>query len=70
LFGGDCKNEVLNNALAQDHIYVVPGLYAHQCIAVYAQFLNTIDKTKERSKTTKETVSDHFVDVNKMISKL
>ena len=30
-------------------------------------FLNAVDKAKESCKTSGEAVSDHFVDVNKMI---
>ena len=30
-------------------------------------FLTAVDKAKESCKTTAEAVSDHFVDVNKMI---
>ena len=33
----------------------------------WRNFLNAIDKAKESCKTTGEAVSDHFVDVNKMI---
>lgn len=33
----------------------------------WRNFLNPIDKAKESCKTTGEAVSDHFVDVNKMI---
>jgi DNA-damage-inducible protein D len=33
----------------------------------WRNFLNTVDKAKESCKTTGEDVSDHFVDVNKMI---
>lgn len=29
--------------------------------------MNAVDKAKESCKNTKETVSDHFVDVNKMV---
>jgi len=35
--------------------------------ADWRNFLNAIDKAKESCKTTGEEVSDHFVDVNKMI---
>lgn len=35
--------------------------------AEWRNFLNAIEKAKESCKTTKEEVSDHFVDVNKMI---
>jgi len=30
-------------------------------------FLNAIDKARESCKTSGEVVSDHFVDINKMI---
>ena len=33
----------------------------------WRNFLNAIDKAKESCKATSEAVSDHFVDVNKMI---
>ncbi|MDQ3109893.1 MAG: DNA damage-inducible protein D [Bacteroidota bacterium] len=33
----------------------------------WRNFLNAIDKAKDSCKTTAEAVSDHFVDVNKMI---
>ncbi len=33
----------------------------------WRNFLNAVDKAKESCKTTGEAVSDHFVDVNKMI---
>lgn len=33
----------------------------------WRNFLNTVDKARESCKTTGEEVSDHFVDVNKMI---
>jgi hypothetical protein len=33
----------------------------------WRNFVNAVDKAKESCKNTKETVSDHFVDVNKMI---
>ncbi|MEI6823654.1 MAG: DNA damage-inducible protein D [Bacteroidota bacterium] len=33
----------------------------------WRNFLNAVDKAKESCKTTGEEVSDHFVDVNKMI---
>ena len=36
--------------------------------ADWRNFLNAIDKAKESCKTTGEAVSDHFVDVNKMIA--
>ncbi|MEO9218004.1 MAG: DNA damage-inducible protein D [Bacteroidia bacterium] len=35
--------------------------------ADWRNFLNAVDKAKESCKTTGETVSDHFVDINKMI---
>lgn len=35
--------------------------------ADWRNFLNTVDKAKESCKTTGEPLSDHFVDVNKMI---
>ncbi len=35
--------------------------------ADWRNFLNAIDKLKESCKTTAEAVSDHFVDVNKMV---
>jgi DNA-damage-inducible protein D len=35
--------------------------------AEWRNFLNAIEKAKESCKTTAETVSDHFVDVNKTI---
>ena len=35
--------------------------------AEWRNFLNTVDKAKESCKTTGEAVSDHFVDVNKMV---
>ena len=35
--------------------------------ADWRNFLNAVDKAKESCKTTDEAVSDHFVDVNKMI---
>jgi len=35
--------------------------------ADWRNFLNAVDKAKESCKTTGEAVSDHFVDVNKMI---
>ncbi len=33
----------------------------------WRNFVNAVDNAKESCKNTKETVSDHFVDVNKMI---
>ena len=33
----------------------------------WRNFLNAVDRAKESCKTTGEAVSDHFVDVNKMI---
>ena len=33
----------------------------------WRNILNTVDKARESYKTTGEEVSDHFVDVNKMI---
>jgi len=33
----------------------------------WRNFLNAVEKGKESCKTTGEAVSDHFVDVNKMI---
>jgi DNA-damage-inducible protein D len=33
----------------------------------WRNFVNAVDKAKESCKTTLETISDHFVDVNKMI---
>ena len=33
----------------------------------WRNFLNTVDKARESCKTTGEEVSDHFVDVNKMV---
>ena len=33
----------------------------------WRNFLNVIDKAKESCKTTAEAISDHFVDINKMI---
>jgi DNA-damage-inducible protein D len=35
--------------------------------ADWRNFLNAVEKAKESCKTTGEAVSDHFVDVNKMI---
>ena len=35
--------------------------------AEWRNFVNAVDKAKESCKTTGEAVSDHFVDVNKMI---
>ena len=35
--------------------------------AEWRNFLNAVDKAKESCKTTGEAVSDHFVDVNKMV---
>ncbi len=35
--------------------------------AEWRNFLNVVDKAKESCKTTGEAVSDHFVDVNKMV---
>jgi DNA-damage-inducible protein D len=35
--------------------------------ADWRNFMNAVDKAKESCKTTGETVSDHFVDVNKMV---
>ena len=35
--------------------------------ADWRNFLNAVDKAKESCKTTGEAVSDHFVDVNKMV---
>lgn len=35
--------------------------------ADWRNFLNTIEKAKESCKTTAEAISDHFVDVNKMV---
>ena len=35
--------------------------------ADWRNFLNAVEKAKESCKTTGEVVSDHFVDVNKMI---
>src|ERR1035437_1349359 len=35
--------------------------------AEWRNFLNTVDKAKDSCKTTGEAVSDHFVDVTKMI---
>lgn len=36
--------------------------------ADWRNFLNAIDKAKESCKTTSEVISDHFVDVTKMVS--
>lgn len=36
--------------------------------AEWRNFLNTIDKARDSCKTTGEAVSDHFVDVTKMVS--
>ena len=33
----------------------------------WRNFVNAVDKAKESCKNTSETISDHFVDVNKMI---
>jgi DNA-damage-inducible protein D len=33
----------------------------------WRNFVNAVDKAKESCKTMKETVLDHFVDVNKMV---
>jgi len=33
----------------------------------WRNFLNAVEKGKESCKTTGEAVSDHFVDVNKMV---
>ena len=33
----------------------------------WRNFVNAVDKAKESCKNTNETISDHFVDVNKMI---
>jgi DNA-damage-inducible protein D len=33
----------------------------------WRNFVNAVDKAKESCKNTKETVSDHFVDVNKLV---
>ena len=33
----------------------------------WRNFLNTINKAKESCETAREAVSDHFVDVNKMV---
>jgi DNA-damage-inducible protein D len=33
----------------------------------WRNFVNAVDKAKESCKTTLETISDHFVDVNKMV---
>lgn len=35
--------------------------------AEWRNFLNAVDKAKESCKTTGEAVSDHFVDINKMV---
>lgn len=35
--------------------------------ADWRNFLNAVDKAKESCKTSGEAVSDHFVDINKMI---
>ena len=35
--------------------------------AEWRNFLNAVDKAKESCKTTGEEVSDHFVDINKMV---
>ena len=35
--------------------------------ADWRNFLNAVDKAKESCKTSGESVSDHFVDVNKMV---
>ena len=35
--------------------------------AEWRNFLNSVNKAKESCKTSVEAVSDHFVDVNKMI---
>ena len=35
--------------------------------AEWRNFLNVVDKAKESCKTTGEAISDHFVDVNKMV---
>jgi DNA-damage-inducible protein D len=35
--------------------------------AEWRNFMNTVDRAKESCKTTGEAVSDHFVDVNKMV---
>ena len=37
--------------------------------ADWRNFLNAVDKAKESCQTTGEAVSDHFVDVTKMIAK-
>jgi DNA-damage-inducible protein D len=34
----------------------------------WRNFVNAVDKAKESCKTMKETVLDHFVDVNKMVN--
>lgn len=34
----------------------------------WRNFINAIDKAKETCKTTSEAVSDHFVDITKMVS--
>lgn len=36
--------------------------------AEWRNFLNTIEKAKESCKSTSESISNHFVDVNKMVS--
>jgi DNA-damage-inducible protein D len=35
--------------------------------AEWRNFMNAVDRAKESCKTTGEAVSDHFVDVNKMV---
>jgi len=35
--------------------------------ADWRNFLNAVDKAKESCKTTGEAISDHFVDVTKMV---
>ena len=35
--------------------------------ADWRNFVNAVDKAKESCKTTLEAISDHFVDVNKMV---
>ena len=36
--------------------------------AEWRNFLNAVDKAKESCKSTSEAVSDHFVDINKMVA--
>ena len=54
------KQEVIEYSLAHE-LQQLPEY------ADWRNFLNSVEKEKESCNTTGEEVSDHFVDVNKMI---